>query len=187
MLSFIFLLCLQLEWQILFYLVIDTKFGLLVRIEQSLCISKSQRILCISFSWTDSDLCLYNLSAWSNFKLLHNSQWITFPTQSCLVLYSFCASLLHSLIMWLVVSSLLAENLHLQFFGLLIFALTLLVPMTLFWVAGMMVRVFAYDLGDWGSIPGLVFSKIKKIVLDATLLQTQHYGSRISGAIQGKE
>ena len=36
-----------------------------------------------------------------NFNLLHNSQWITFPTQSCLVLYSFCASLLYSLT-WLL-------------------------------------------------------------------------------------
>ena len=29
---------------------------------------------------------------------MHNSQWITLPTQSCLVLYSFCSNLLHSLI-----------------------------------------------------------------------------------------
>ena len=30
---------------------------------------------------------------------LHNSQWVTLPIQSCLELYSFCANLLHSLIM----------------------------------------------------------------------------------------
>ena len=35
---------------------------------------------------------------WSNFNFLHSSQWITFPTQSCLVLYSFRINLLHSLI-----------------------------------------------------------------------------------------
>ena len=46
-------------------------------------------------------------------NFLHNSQWITLPTQSCLALYSFCASLLHSLIMWLIVSSLSPYNLHL--------------------------------------------------------------------------
>ena len=40
------------------------------------------------------------LSAWSTFSLLQNSQWIIFPTQSCLYSYSFCASLLH-LLMWL--------------------------------------------------------------------------------------
>ena len=31
---------------------------------------------------------------------------------SCLVLYAFCANLLHSLIMWLIVSSLLPHNLR---------------------------------------------------------------------------
>ena len=32
------------------------------------------------------------------FYFLHNSQWITLPTQSCLFLYYFCATLMHSLI-----------------------------------------------------------------------------------------
>ena len=41
--------------------------------------------------------------------------WITFPTQSCLVLYSFRANLQHSLIMWLIVSSISPHNLHLLF------------------------------------------------------------------------
>ena len=62
----------------------------------------------------ESSLCIYRLVVWSNFHLLHNSQWISFPTQSCLVLYSFCASLQHSLIMWLIVSSFSLYNLHLQ-------------------------------------------------------------------------
>ena len=44
---------------------------------------------------------------------MHSSQWITLPTQSCLVLYSFCANLLHSLNMWLIVLSLSPHNLHL--------------------------------------------------------------------------
>ena len=39
-------------------------------------------ILWVSFSWTDSGLCIYNLSIWSSFIHLHNSQQITFPTQS---------------------------------------------------------------------------------------------------------
>ena len=38
------------------------------------------------------------LFVWSNFSFLHNSQWISLPTKSYLVLYSFCANLLHSLI-----------------------------------------------------------------------------------------
>ena len=45
----------------------------------------------------------------------HYSQWITLPTQSCLVLYSFCDNLLHLLIMWLIVSSLTPHNLLLLF------------------------------------------------------------------------
>ena len=45
--------------------------------------------LYFSFSWTDSGLCVYCLIVWSNLNLLHNSLWITFPTQSCQVLYSF--------------------------------------------------------------------------------------------------
>ena len=67
---------------------------------------------CVTFSKTNSELCLYHLFVWSNFNDLQNSQWITFPTQSCLVLYSFCASLLHSLIMLFIVSSLSPRNLH---------------------------------------------------------------------------
>ena len=42
---------------------------------------------------------------------------ITFPAQSCLILYSFWVSLQHSLIMWLIVSSLSLQNQHLLFFG----------------------------------------------------------------------
>ena len=62
-------------------------------------ILKSQGIFCISFSRTDTSSCLYHLVVWSNFNFLHTFHWITFPTPSCLVSYSFCASLLHSLIM----------------------------------------------------------------------------------------
>ena len=48
---------------------------------------------------------LDGLSFFSYFNLLYNSQWITFPAQSCLVLCNFCASLLHLLIISLIVSS----------------------------------------------------------------------------------
>ena len=58
------------------------------------------------------------------FQFLYSSLWITFPTQSCLHLKYFDPSLLHSLIIWLMVSSLSPQNLHLQFCCvLLIFAL----------------------------------------------------------------
>ena len=70
---------------------------------------QSQRILGVSFATTDSDLCMHHLVVWSNFNFLQ-FLWITFPTQSYLVLYSFCASLLHSLTMRLIVSSLSPQN-----------------------------------------------------------------------------
>ena len=66
---------------------------------------------------------------------LHISLWITLPTQSFLVLYSFCAHLLHSL-RWLVVSSLSPHSPHLLFCCVLsICALIWLVLMALFCAA----------------------------------------------------
>ena len=76
---------------------------------------QSHRSPCVSFSRRGAGLCIYHLFGWSNLNFFHISQWITLPTQSYLVLYSFCANLLHSLIMWLIVSSLSPHNLHLLF------------------------------------------------------------------------
>ena len=45
----------------------------------------------------------------------------------------------------------------------------------------MIVKVFANGPGDQGSIPGRVIPKNKEMVLDATLLNTQHYKVRIKG------
>ena len=87
-----------------FFFLTITRSGHLAEIRWSVCISKFQRILSVSFSRMDSRLCIYHLFVWSNLNFLHNSQWITLPNQSCLVLYTFCATLLHSLIMWLIVS-----------------------------------------------------------------------------------
>ena len=101
--------------------------SLLARIRWSVYISKSK---------TDSNLCIYHFIVWSNFNFLYNSQWITFPTQSCLVLYYLSAILLHSLIMWLMALSLSPCNLHLLFCGvILILALIYLFHMTLFCAA----------------------------------------------------
>ena len=79
--------------------------GCEAEIRWSVCISKSPRILCVSFSRTDPGLCMYHLRVSTNFNFLENSQWIPFSTKLCLVLYSFSANLLHSLIMWFIVSS----------------------------------------------------------------------------------
>ena len=42
-------------------------------------------------------------------------------------------------------------------------------------------RVFANGLGEQGSIPGRVITKTQKMVLDATMLNTQHNKVRIKG------
>ena len=121
---------------LLFFLLIIIKSGLQAEIRWSVCISKSHRSFCGSFSRTGTGLYIYNLLIWSNLNFLHISQWITLPTQSCLALYSFCANLLHSLIMWLMVSSLSPHSLHLLFCCILsIPTLIWLVLMALFCTA----------------------------------------------------
>ena len=77
--------------------------GLLAEIWWSMCMSKSHRSFCVSFSGTGAGLSIYYLFVRSDLNFLHISQWVTLPAQSFLVL-SFCANLLHSLIMWLMVS-----------------------------------------------------------------------------------
>ena len=44
-----------------------------------------------------------------------------------------------------------------------------------------MSTVFANGPGDQGSIPGRIIPKTQEMVLDATLLNTQHYKLRIKG------
>ena len=46
-----------------------------------------------------------------------------------------------------------------------------------------MVRVFAKSPGDMGPILGWVIPKTQKMVLDAALLNTQHYKVRIKGKV----
>ena len=100
--------------QFLFFLLTIIKSSLLAEIRWSVCISKSYKSLCVLFSRTGSGFCIYHLFVWSKLNFLHISQWITLPTQLCLVLYSFCANLLHSLInsigyiYYFVVSSMLS-------------------------------------------------------------------------------
>ena len=45
-------------------------------------------------------------------------------------------------------------------------------------------RVFANGPGDWGSIPGRVIPKTLKIILDTSLLNTQHYKVHIKGKVE---
>ena len=44
-----------------YFLLIITRSGLQAGVRWFACISKSQRILCVSFSWTDSGLCMYHI------------------------------------------------------------------------------------------------------------------------------
>ena len=48
----------------------------------------------------------------------------------------------------------------------------------------MMVRVFVKGPGDLGSIPGRVIPKTQKMVLDASLLNTQHYKVQIKSRVE---
>ena len=54
----------------------------------------------------------------------------------------------------------------------------------LLFIIGLAVRVFANGPGDLGSIPGRVIPKTQKMVLDASLLNTQHYKVRIKGKVE---
>ena len=49
---------------------------------------------------------------------------------------------------------------------------------------GIMVRVFTNGPWDRGLISGRVIPKTQKMVLDATLLNTQHYKVRIKGKVE---
>ena len=139
--------------------------GILAGIRWSVCMSKSHWSMCecVSFSRTGIGLCTYHLIVWSNFNLLHISQWITLPTQSCLVLYSFCANLLHSLIIWLIVSPLSPNNLDLLFCCVLsILALIWLVLTALFCVA---IRIDSVSLLKLQFFSHARFSRVKCLLI----------------------
>ena len=55
--------------------------GLHAGIRWSVCMLKSHRSLCESFSRTGAGLCIYHLFEWSNWNFLRISQRITLPTQ----------------------------------------------------------------------------------------------------------
>ena len=63
--------------QLLSFTLIMIRSVRLAEIWRSVCISKFQRSLYVSFSRTDSGLCIYDLFVRSNFNFMHISQWIT--------------------------------------------------------------------------------------------------------------
>ena len=52
---------------------------------------------------------------------------------------------------------------------------------------GLISRVFANSPGDRGSIPHWVIPKTEKMVLDATLLSTQHHKKWMKGKVEQTE
>ena len=46
------------------------------------------------------------------------------------------------------------------------------------------VRVFTNDPGQLGSIPGRVIPKTQKMLVDASLLNAQHYKVKIKGKLE---
>ena len=78
-------------------------------------------------------------------------------------------------------SSLSSHNQHLLF-------CCVLSAFTVNWLISQVGRVFANGPGDLDSIPGRVIPKTLKMVLDTSLLNTQHYKVRIEGKVeQSKE
>ena len=87
------------NYSLFFLLLTITRSGGRTEIWRSVSISKSQKILCVSFSRVDFRLCTYHLFVFLDFNFSHNSQWINLPTQFCLVLYSISPNLMYSRIM----------------------------------------------------------------------------------------
>ena len=54
----------------------------------------------------------------------------------------------------------------------------------IYWSIGLAVKVFAKGLADWGSVPDQVIPKTQKMVVDASLLNTQHYKVWIKGKVE---
>ena len=97
-LPFYYPLVLQYQWFYTFSLPSPQSLsGLLASIIWSHCMLKSHSTLVLSVSCTLLCWCSKHLSALSNSYNLHSSQWMILATLSCLLLYSLCASLLHSL------------------------------------------------------------------------------------------
>ena len=120
--------CCSRNGKVHFFLLTITRSGRLAEIWWSVCILKSQRSLCISFSRKDSGLCIHHLFVWSNFNFLYNFQCITLPTQSCLVLYSLCTIIIiiiiyslrifHISVCWWSFTGVWVTATHLKFPGL---------------------------------------------------------------------
>ena len=89
---------------LLFSFSTTTMSGLLASITWSHWMVISHKILHFSFSTTPSGWCSYHFSPLLMSYLQQSFQWTNLAILSCLLLYSFCANILHSLRMWFIVS-----------------------------------------------------------------------------------
>ena len=69
-------------------------------------------------------------------------------------------------------------------YGVWLFSSLYIFPLDFSYSIGPAVRVFANGPGDLGSIPGRVIPKTLKMVLDTTLLNTQHYRVQFKGKVE---
>ena len=114
-----------------FYPSVSMTSGLLPHISWSICTEKFHSLFHLSFSITASGLCSYHFSFTSIPCFLYIPQWIFIPNQSCHLLYSSWANLLHSLNTYFTLSSAFPHILHLLFF----FAFMLLILMACYCAA----------------------------------------------------
>ena len=82
-------------------------------------VSQNSREFYASYSPRQILSCAYTTCLYGWFSDFYTTKWFTFPIRSSIILYSFCANLLLSLIMWLIISSLSSHKLHLQFCSVL--------------------------------------------------------------------
>ena len=100
----------RLNWYALTGVWVTSKSSLVSKTLPSILADFSNAVVCMT-------LFLFQIS--NSNSHLSNFLWITFLTQFYLVLYSFCASLLYLLIMWLTVASQSPYYLHLLFYCVL--------------------------------------------------------------------
>ena len=91
------------------------------------------------------------------------------------------------LIIWLEIDAKIWYHyIYILYIDIIISIFYILISLYLYFIPdiGLGVRVFANGPGDLGSIPDRVIPKTQKMVLDASLPNTQHYKVRIKGKVE---
>ena len=148
------------QTNICFFTII--RFSLLSRIKWPDWIPK--RVLWFRSVKANSDLCIFHWFVCSSRSRLYSFQLIKYqsPIKSTFVLVVY----------------------EIAIFAYFKCFIPLFTKFTFFSFFGLVGRVFANGAGDWGSIPGRVIPKTFKMVLDTSLLNTQHNKVRIKGKFE---